>query len=226
MRSTDPILEHVSRRLGGRPLPDDLLELLNLQGSDAASGSANPLKEAGITFLDGDQLPAVIAAACAGETDLEGASRLAYAQAMRDMVRYSGFVAEDATGSPIGYWFGPDQIPIESAPIMRYDTKGNFCILPGDGIAEAVSAVASGDSNLIFLKLRGYLNKHGFTIKARTLDDIRRRACSASPQMVFQQLLRDYSADLSAASIPHTGDPVYIMNIERGPELGPSGETR
>jgi len=72
-------------------MPDDLCRLLNLQWRDAASGrSDNLLKDAGVTFLDGGRMPRLIATVCTGRDDLEGAVRLAYAQAMGDMVRERG----------------------------------------------------------------------------------------------------------------------------------------
>jgi hypothetical protein len=172
MSPIDPIIQYATQHLGGRTMPDDLRKLLNLQWRDAAGGSSNNLlKDAGVTFLDGGRMPGLIAAVCIGRDDLEGAARLAYAQAMGDMVRYSGFVAEDAAGDAIGYWFSPDRIPIETAPLLRFDTDGNFSILPGNGIAEAILVIASRDNNLIFSKLRDYLNEQGLNITARTIQE-------------------------------------------------------
>ena len=150
MSPIDPITQFATQHLGGSTMPDDLRRLLNLQWRDAASGRSNSLlKDAGVTFLDGGRMPGLIAAVCTGRDDLEGAARLAYAQAMADMVRYSGFVAEDAAGDAIGYWFSPDRIPIETAPLLRFDTDGNFSILPGNGIAEAILVIASRECSLL-----------------------------------------------------------------------------
>jgi len=176
MSPIDPFIQYATQYLGGRAMPDDLRKLLNLQWRDAASGrSNNLLKDAGVTFLDGGRMPGLIAAVCTGRDDLEGAARLAYAQAMGDMVRYSGFVAEDAAGDAIGYWFSPERIPIETAPLLRFDTDGNFSILPGNGIAEAILVIASRDNDLTFSKLRDYLNEQGLNITARTIQDVQRR---------------------------------------------------
>ena len=88
MSPIDPIIQYATQQLDGRTMPDDLRTLLNLQWRDAASGrSDNLLKDAGVTFLDGGRMPRLIAAVCTGRDDLEGAARLAYAQAMGDMVR-------------------------------------------------------------------------------------------------------------------------------------------
>ena len=222
MSPIDPITQFATQHLGGRAMPDDLRRLLNLQWRDAASGrSDNLLKDAGVTFFDGGRMPRLIAAVCTGRDDLEGAARLAYAQAMGDMVRYSGFVAEDAAGDAIGYWFSPDRIPIETAPLFRFDSDGNFSILPGNGVAEAILVIASRDNNLTFSKLRDYLNEQGLNITARTIQDVQRRECSLLPQATYQQLIQAYSADLLATSVSDTGGSVNIMTIHRGPKIGP-----
>src|SRR5262249_60369571 len=108
MSPIDPIIQFATQHLGGRTMPDDLRRLLNLQWRDAASGrSSSLLTDAGVTFLDGGRMPGLIAAVCTGRDDLEGAARLAYAQAMGEMVCYSGFVAENSGGGRIGRRFSP-----------------------------------------------------------------------------------------------------------------------
>jgi hypothetical protein len=221
MGESDPTVQFAGQHLGGRTIPGDLRKLLNLQSHDAANKSANRFNDAGVTFLDSDRLPALIDAECTGRDDLEGTVRLAYAQAMADMVRYSGFVAEDADGNAIGYWFSPDPIPIETAPLLRFDTDGNFSILPGNGIAESILVIASRDNNLTFSKLRDCLNEQGLNITARTIQDVQRRECSLLPQATYQKLIQAYSADLLATSVPDTGGSVNIMTTHRGPRIGP-----
>ena len=221
MSPIDPMIQYAAQHLGGRTVPDDLCKLLNLQWRDAASGRSNRLKRAGVTFMDGDRMPGLIVAVCAGRDDLEAATRLANAQAMGDMIRYSGFVAEDAAGDAIGYWFSPDRIPIEAAPLLRFDTDGNFSILCGNGIAEAILVIASRGDNLTFSELRDYLNDQGVNITARTIQDVQRRECSLLPQATYQELIQAYSADLSATSVSDTGGPVDIMTIHSGPKIGP-----
>jgi hypothetical protein len=51
------------------------------------------------------------------------------------------------------------------------------------------------------------------------LDAIHERACSPSPQAVYEQLLAHYRADLIAASAPDTGTPVNIVTIGREPTV-------
>ena len=108
MSPIDPIIQYATQQLGGRTMPDDLRRLLNLQWRAAAGGrSDNLLKDAGVTFLDGGRMPRLIAAVCTGRDDLEGAARLAYAQAMGDMVRYSGFGRKMPRATPSATGLAP-----------------------------------------------------------------------------------------------------------------------
>jgi hypothetical protein len=213
---SDPALQSADC-LGGRAMPDDLRRLLSL--AHDTSGRAECLNRLGVIFLECDQLPALVDAECRGRDDLEGIARLAWAQAMADMVRFSGFVAEDVDGNAIGYWFGPDQVQIDAAPLMRFDTTGSFSILPGKGIAEAIMALASHGDNEVFCELRECLNEQGLTITARSIDDLVHPRCTVLPQTTYQQLIKTYMADLSTTSAPDSGDPVNVMTTQRGPQL-------
>jgi hypothetical protein len=215
---TDFIIQYSAKCLGGRTVPDDLRKLLKLQWRDLAGGRGNRLERAGVTLLD--SLPELIVAACAGRDHLGGATRLAYAQATSDMVRCSAFVAEDdTTGDAIGYWFGPDRIPIEIAPLLRFDTDFNFSIVLGNNIAEAILVVASRGDQQSFCDLREYLNELGLDIAARSIQDIQPRKCAIPPQVTYQRMIQAYSADLSAALLPNIGGPADIMTIHRGPKI-------
>jgi hypothetical protein len=225
MPASDPAQQFAAHHLGGRPLPDDLRTLLRLQWHEAGRGQATSSNCLGVIFLAGDRSPALIDAECRGRDDLEGIARIACAQAMADMVRYSGFVAEDADGNAIGYWFGPDQTQIEAAPLMRFDTSGNFSILRGNGIAEAVVALASHGNDQTFRELCEYLGQQGLTIKARSLDDLPQPTCVVLPQATYRQLIKTYLADLSTTSVPDSGAPVSIMTTHRGPQLPDSRKT-
>ena len=209
MTHPNPISEFSTFHLGGRAVPSDLRLLLEMQWS--AAGASDPL---GVRFLVGNQGPAKVSEECSGRDDLTGLERIARAQAMTDMFRYSGFVAE-CGGGALGYWFGPSQYTIDAAPIMRFDHKGVFSILPGNGIAEAILALAAGGDERCFAELRNQLGRHGMHIVPVSLAAIDVPACSPTPQTVYEQLLATYRAGLSSAAPQDFGDPVEILATER-----------
>jgi hypothetical protein len=216
MPTNDPLRQFADEYLGGRMVPPDLRKLLQLQWS------SNPLlKRFGVRMLDGGRMPALVAGILAGRDNPDTATRLACAQAMGDMIRYSGFVAETDAGDAIGYWFSPDLIPIEAAPLLRFDTNGHFSVLPGTMVAEAILLIASQGSNQAFSDLRQCLNEAGLDIPARTIQDLWPRACASDPETTYQELIRAYSVDLSTTALPDTGQPADIMTLRRGPKIGP-----
>jgi hypothetical protein len=182
------------------------------------------LDRLGVTFLACDRRPALIDAECRGRDGLQGIARLAHAQAMADMVRYSGFVAEDADGNAIGYWFGPDQVEIGSAPLMRFETTGHFSILRGNSFAGAILALASQGNDRVFCELRDCLNQQGLAITDQSVRDLLQLKCALDPQVIYQRLIEGYLTDLSATSVPDAGEPVRIMTTQRGPQLPDRGD--
>lgn len=134
---------------------------------------------------------------------------------MTDMFRYSGFVAECGDGAALSYWFGPTNFTIDAAPIVRFDRKGDFSVLPGSCIAEAFLALAADKDERRFVELRDQLEQHGLHIVPTSLADIRAPVCTPSPQTVYQQILATYRANLSAAVPPQSGGPVEILVTER-----------
>jgi hypothetical protein len=217
----DPITQFAERHLGGRAVPSDLRKLVEPQRDAAASSERDFLKSAGVTMLDGDRMPALIAAIVSGRDNLDSANRLAYAQAMGEMLRYCGFVAEGVTGDAIGYWFSPDPIPIDTAPLLRFDTEGHFSILPGNSIAEGILFTGCRGDEQAFGTLRKQLNHMGLDIPAGTISDLRPRECALDPEATYQRLVRTYARDLSTTSLPDTGAPVDLMTMHRGPDIGP-----
>lgn len=219
MSPIDFLIQYSARNLGGRTVPDDLRKLLQWRSRDAAAGRNDRLKSAGVTLID-RALPKVVVAARAGRDDLGGTVQLAYAQAMADMVRCSGFVAEDdIAGDAIGYWFGPSGTAIDIAPVLRFGTDFNFSIMPGNNIAEAVLVAASRGDPRTFCELRDCFNAQGLDIAARSIQDVRQRTGAVSPQATYRQLIQAYCADLSAASVADIGGPGAIMTIHRGPKI-------
>jgi len=207
------IAEFSASHLGGRAVPDDLRLLLDMQWSNA--DAFDPL---GVCFLLGDQGPTLIGEECSGRNDLSSVERLAHAQAMTDMLRTSAFIAEDKEGGALGYWFG-SQHGIDTAPIIRFDRKGVFSILPGHGIAEAILVFASRGDERLFAGLRDQLSRYGLHIIPASIASISLPDCSPTPQAVYEQVLATYRTDLSGTVPPDIGDPAEILAIERGPKI-------
>lgn len=122
---------------------------------------------------------------------------------------------ECGDGAALGYWFGPSDYSIDAAPILRFDRKGAFSLLPRNGIAEAILTSAADGDDRRFAELRDHLDRHGLHIVPTLVAAIRLPICSPTPQTVYEQLLATYRQDLSAAAPPQPGGPVQILATER-----------
>ena len=60
--------------------------------------------------------------------------------AVEQVARMITFVARDDDGNLYGYWHGKSNRPLEDAPIVQYDTEGQFDIMPGASLTEAFAA--------------------------------------------------------------------------------------
>jgi len=217
MGGPDSISEFSASHLGHRPVPRDLRVLLQLPWPAAPVLS-------GLSMLRGNLPPTLIAEECSGRNDLSGSERVAHALAMKDMLGYSGFVAEGSRGEALAYWFGPSQYAIEVAPLMMFGPNGSFSVLPGNGIAEALLVLAAHGDDQLFGTLREKLSRYGVDVVPDSLAEIRIPQCSPTPQSVYELSLASYRADLLAARPPQSGQPVEIEAIDRGPRLSSSDE--
>ena len=110
----------------------------------------------------------------------------------------------------------PLHYPIDAAPILRFDRKGAFSILPGNGIAEAILRSAAAGDDRRFAELRDHLDRHGLHIVPTLVAAIRLPICSPTPQTVYEQLLATISPrSFGGRASPNTGGPVQILATER-----------
>jgi hypothetical protein len=74
-------------------------------------------------------------------------------------------------GAAVGFWRGPKQTALESAPIVRFDTEGQYSII-GTTIADFIALAASRDEDdensygKPFAKVRKALVDAGFKVSA------------------------------------------------------------
>jgi len=210
------LLEDFRRRnLGGRDMPEDLCRSLRLELDCERNGRAGPLKQAGITFLKPGEVGDVARSVLTGRDDLSGTTRLACAAAMRDMLRLSGFVAEEARGGAIAYWFEPEHAPSYAPALMLFDRTLSFSMLPGGDFVEAVLKLAADQGNDMFGRLRTELIAGGVNVRAETPEAIEPAQFETHPQIFYERLVQTYLADLSSTSAPGIADPVQTLGTHR-----------
>ena len=69
-----------------------------------------------------------------------------------------------------GWWQGPDQIPLERAPVVRYDTEGQFELMAGRDMATALAVHYSWDEEERYQAIRDALADLGLDLPATLAD--------------------------------------------------------
>lgn len=64
------------------------------------------------------------------------------------------FVAKDEEDNFYGYWHGKENCPLEHAPIVQFDNEGQFYMMPGPSLVEALTAAYCFEDQDLFEKIK------------------------------------------------------------------------
>jgi hypothetical protein len=196
MSNADRLAEFSSAHLGGRAVPPDLAILLEIQWSEAATDLFANL---GFRFWSGAGTSPLLDMSYLNDTDRADLDVMANVAATQDVFAFIGFVGEARDGNAYGYWLGPDDRPIETAPIVRYDSEGQFSIRRGRILAEALLAdFGSPDANE-FLTLRNRLGQIGLNISATSRQDLKFPEVKPAPADIH---IERYNVHRVSAGLP------------------------
>jgi hypothetical protein len=136
-------------RLGGRTIPADLTALLSATwGDESFPGSEHdPHTIFDIRLLEPGQTHPLLSHDNLTDADRADPATMANVEVMNATSALCCFVFVTDDGELVGYWRGPDRLEPDKAPIVRLDTEGQYDLLPGRTILQA----------LYLLMKRGYL---------------------------------------------------------------------
>jgi hypothetical protein len=97
---------------------------------------------------------------------------MANVAAMNSTCGYAAFVARDDDGKLFGYWFGPENVDIGDAPILALDSEGQFALLEGATLSEALLGNHVFEDTARFAQLKADFAKAGIAIGAGSWDDL------------------------------------------------------
>ncbi|WP_424184875.1 hypothetical protein ACOBQX_23690 [Actinokineospora sp. G85] len=116
-------------------IPEDLA----VWRRDQDAGEPNPWS-AGLRLLADGERPAALNTDYLTAEDLANPDVAANTRAIEDTAALITWVAEDEDeGQAFGYWRGPDDLPLATAPIVSFDNEGQFHLLRGASLSEALS---------------------------------------------------------------------------------------
>jgi len=148
--------------LGGRSVPPDLVILLKMQWSrvpdPGGENYVDPLEAFNFQLLSDGRQSSVFDKSYLSETDRANPDIMANVAAIDDVLAHMLVVGELGDYGAYGYWLGPENRPIESAPIVRLDTEGQFELRPGRTLTEALLLDCGSYDEEEFVDLRDWFN--------------------------------------------------------------------
>ena len=127
--------------LRGQGVPSDLKSLIEIRASRDKGGITlpiDPLSATGFDLIVPGHLPALLGHSYLNEHDRADPDIMANIRAFDEVFALSAFVAVGDDNEVVGYWQGPDHVPLDQAPFVILDTEGQFSLLPGATITEAM----------------------------------------------------------------------------------------
>jgi hypothetical protein len=160
-------------RLAGREIPADLRTLLMLQWQrGTANAGADPLGAMGVTLLESAQTHPLLDHSYLNDQDRADPDIMANVAAMQSTSAHAAFVAIDQDDNLVGYWFGPDNAGIADAALLKLDSEGQFLLLEGRTLSEALLGSHAFEDGAKFAQLKQTFAEAGIAIGADSWDEL------------------------------------------------------
>ncbi len=197
--------------LGKHPVPADLQCLLKMQWHRVGKGGEHGdlLWELCISLVDnGDEVRELTDDSYLTDEDKADPDIMANVLAIREVFKYIHFIARDDNSNILGYWCGPQGVPLEDAPIVSYDTEGQFRVMDGGNFAEALLGryhyILANDDDEIddsFIQLRDLFRECGIHIEANTRDELYAPNPTLSPDVMAHKIYNEHRVKAGLAPI-------------------------
>jgi hypothetical protein len=172
MNHDNKLAEYVRQRLNGREIPADLRTLLVLQWQRGANDGADPLDVMGVSLLEAGETHPLLDHSYLSDKDRADPDTMANVAALQSTCEHAAFVARDADDNLVGYWFGPEDSSIATASIVKLDSEGQFSLLEGKTLSEALLGSHVFEDAERFAQLKETFAKVGVAIAADSWDEL------------------------------------------------------
>ncbi len=154
--------------LKGKTAPADLRILLTLQAERVVSAEhyADPLEELAARVLMPGETHALLSHDYLNDDDRANPDIMCNIEAIDAVIAMCSFVVVTDESDVVGYWHGPEQIDMAVAPIVKLDTEGQFSLLQGRHLTEALVGDRVFDNDATFAEYREGFAQHGIKIEA------------------------------------------------------------
>lgn len=153
-------------------------------------------------FFEEDEDIDLVTHSYLNDEDKQNEDIMANVSAINEVFKYISFVMKTANGDLIGYWHGPENEEITKSPIVLYDTEGQFSILNGSNLSEALVGNYVFDEDDEFLEFQKRFKDCGIKIVSKW-DDLTEPKPKASPKSIHE---KQYEASKQKVSIKKSID--------------------
>ena len=163
------------------PAPADLEALLRLR--DAGDPDLiEALAYIGYRLIDPDDAPTLLnPGSYMRPEELADPDIAANILAIDGTCEWISFFAEDDESNLFGYWHGPEHLALRDAPIVKFDNEGQFSLLQGRGLAEALIGDRTFSDADAFAEYADSLEAFGIDIAPRSWQQLPDAPPSSDP---------------------------------------------
>jgi hypothetical protein len=176
--------------LKGRRAPDDLRVLLKLQLERIPNDEhySDPLEELGCRILMPGEKHSLLSHDYLNDEDRANPDIMSNVAAIDAVIALCTFVVVTDDSDVIGYWHGSQAAAIDEAPIVKFDTEGQFSLLPGRHLTEALVGDHVFDDDAAFAEFHEGFGAHGIAFQAGCWDDLSQDEPASSPDELHRRL--------------------------------------
>jgi hypothetical protein len=176
--------------LKGQAAPQDLLALLDVVAE--AGDGADALREAlSFSLLRPGRDYPLLSGSYLNERDRQNQDIMINVAAINEILAMITFVAESEDGDMIGYWHGPELTPITSAPIVKLDTEGQFGLMRGRTLSEAMLGNYTFGNDERFSDGRAWLAACGIEMSAANWRGLSTPVAATLPEKLHRALYNE-----------------------------------
>jgi hypothetical protein len=167
-------LAALAERLRGRPVPDDLRRIVDIQAERPADAgrSQNPLLHTETVIFEPGQSHPLLDHSYLNDNDRAIA-------AIDTVLPHAAWIGTLLDDDVVGYWLQPDEPVGEPPLVVTFSTEGEFDIQPGESLVEAAIYHYAGYKGDRFAAAAELYEAYGLPIAVRRADDLDQLAPAA-----------------------------------------------
>ncbi|MGO4263564.1 hypothetical protein [Lysobacter sp. TAB13] len=177
------------------PPPADLAALLRLNAAQD-DGLDEALSELGCRLLAPDDAPTLLnPGSYMSQDELDDPSIAAGIVATEQVCALISFFVEDEESNLFGYWHGPEGAAMADAAIVKYDNEGQFALLQGRGLVEALIGDRVFDDDEAFAEHADRFDEIGIAVTNRSWEELASPDPATKPDELHAVLYERAEAD-------------------------------